>query len=149
LLEDVQDEFNDGLAGPTAIKNFLRFVFSTSPGEGWASPKPAYLLLLGDGSYDYKGGIAAGNYVPTQVLFKDDPALGHCASDNGLAAVVGNAQVADLMVGRITARSVAEANLVIQKVLDYELTPPAGPWRTHALFVSDRGKQYNPEEALD
>jgi len=147
-IEDVQDDFNDGLAGPLAIKRFLQWVMSTNPGEGWASPKPSFVLILGDGSYNYKGGTAAGNFVPTQIFLKDDPQLGYYASDNVLADVDGD-QIADLMVGRISVRTAAEANLVLQKVLDYEQNPPAGNWRKHALFVSDRGKSYNAEEALD
>jgi hypothetical protein len=149
-LDDVEDEFNDGIAGPAAIKNFLRWVLSTAPGEGWASPKPAYVLLLGDGSFDYKAGTVNGNYVPTQIIFKDDPALGYYASDNVLAAVLGNDALPDVTVGRLPARSVTEANAMLQKVLDYEQAPPAGSWRNHALFVSDRGKPItNVNEALE
>ncbi len=141
LLEDVQDEFNDGLPGPLALENFLRWVMSANPGEGWAEPKPTYVLLLGDGSYDYKAGTANGSFVPTPILFLDRPELGYYAADNELAAVVGDDHLADLVVGRIPARSVAEANLVLQKILDYERNPPAGQWTRHAIFVSDRGKK--------
>ncbi len=148
LIEDVQDEFNDGLAGPLGIKRFIQWVMSTSPGEGWAAPKPSFLLILGDGSFNYKAGTTLGNFVPTQIFLKDDPALGYYASDNVLADVDGD-QIADLMVGRISTRTAADTNVVLQKVLDYEQSPPAGNWRRHALFVSDRGKGYNAEEGLD
>jgi hypothetical protein len=148
-LDDVEDEFNDGIAGPAAIKNFLRFVLSTSPGEGWASPKPAYVLLLGDGSYDTKVGTANGNFVPTQILFKDDPVLGFFASDNLLAAVLGADALPDLAIGRLSARTVGEANTMLQKVLDYEQVPVAGSWRAQALFVSDRGKNFDLDEAME
>jgi len=147
-LEDVEDEFNFGLSGPLAIKNFLEWVMSTNPGEGWADPKPSFVLLLGDGSYDYKGGTAQGNFTPTQILFLDRPELGYYASDNLLADVVGDDQLADLAIGRIPGRSAGEVNTVLQKIVDYEQVPPAGNWRRHALFVSDRGKNYNPAEAL-
>ena len=139
-LQDVYDEFGHGLPGPTAIREFLRFVLSSAPGEGWSAPKPAYVLLLGDGSADYKSGFTFGNYVPTQILFKDDPVLGFYASDNVMAAVVGADQLADLVVGRVPARSVADANRMLQKILSYELSSPAGAWRDRTLFVSDRGK---------
>src|SRR6185369_2026503 len=86
LLQDVQDQFNDGLAGPLAIKSFLTWVLSTQPGEGWASPKPSYVMLIGDGSYDYKAGLPNGNFVPTQMMYKDSPELGYYSSDNLLAA---------------------------------------------------------------
>jgi len=139
-IEDVQDEFNDGHAGPLAIRNFLRYVLSDLPGEGWASPKPYAVLLLGDGSYAYKDGTAGGNFVPTQILFKDDPSIGYYASDNVLALASGNDQLADLFVGRLPARSVAEADTMLGKILDYEQTPAPGSWTGRALFVSDRGK---------
>jgi hypothetical protein len=114
---------------------------STSPGEGWADPKPSYVLLLGDGSYDYKGGTAQGNFIPTQIMFRDDFQLGYYASDNVMAAVVGTDQLADLVVGRIPARSDSEANTVLQKILNYEQAAPAGNWRRHAIFIADRGKR--------
>lgn len=142
-IEDVQDEFNDGIPGPVAIRNFLRWVMSTTPGEGWALPKPSFLLILGDGSYDYKGGTAKGNYVPTQILFKDFIQLGYYASDSLLGAAVGDDQMADLAVGRISARSVSEANTVLAKIVDYEQSAPSGSWRRNSIFVSDRGKR-NP-----
>jgi hypothetical protein len=149
LLQDVEDEFNHGLPGPVAIREFLRWVLSDQPGEGWADPKPSFVLLLGDGSTDYKLGTSEGNFVPTQVMFKDDPQLGYYASDNVMAAVVGSDQLADLTIGRIPARDLAGANLMLQKILDYEQSPPAGPWQNRALFIADRGKAgYNPGEAL-
>ena len=148
-LEDVQDEFNFGLEGPQAIREFLRWVVSTTPGEGWTTPKPAYVLLLGDGSFDYKGGEAQGNYVPTQIVYKDVLELGYYASDNLLAAVSGADQLADLVVGRLPARSLGEANGYLQKILDYETVAPAGAWREHAVTFSDRGKTgNNPGEAV-
>ena len=148
-LDDVQDEFNFGLQGPQAIREFLRWILSTTPGEGWAAPKPTYVLLLGDGSFDYKGGTAQGNYVPTQIVYKDVVELGYYASDNLLAAVVGADQLADLVVGRLPARTLAEASGYLQKIRDYETLVPPGPWQEHAVTFSDRGKTgNNPGEAL-
>ncbi len=148
-LEDIQDEFNFGLEGPQAIREFLRWVVSAAAGEGWSAPKPTYVLLLGDGSFDYKGGTAQGNYVPTQIVYKDVVELGYYASDNLLAAVVGTDQLADLVVGRLPARTLAEAAGYLQKILDYETIAPAGAWREHVVTFSDRGKTgNNPGEAL-
>lgn len=150
LMQDIQDEFNDGLPGPDAIREFLRWVMSTAAGEGWAAPKPRFVLLLGDGTFDYKGGTAAGEFVPTQIVFKDVLQLGYFASDNLMAAVVGSDPLPDLLIGRLPARDVAGANLMLQKILDYEQAPPAGNWRNHVLMASDRGKiGFNPGEALD
>lgn len=148
-IQDVYDDFNTGLPGPDAIRNFLSWVLSDAPGEGWADPKPRYVLLLGDGSYDYKGGAATKNFIPTQIMFKDDPNLGYYTSDNLLAAVVGDDQLADLIVGRISSGDIPSANLIIDKILTYSQSPPAGNWRRHALFISDQGKNNNANEALE
>jgi len=148
-MEDIEDEFNHGNPGPRAIQNFLAWVLSDVEGEGWADPEPAYVLLLGDSSYDYKAGTANGTYVPTQIVFKDDPAIGYYATDNLLAAAVGPDQTPDLMIGRLSARTPAEADIVIQKVLDYEQLSAAGNWLGNALLLTDRGKQYDDFEASE
>ncbi len=147
-IEDVNDEFNTGLPGPDSIRNFLAYVMSTAPGEGWADPKPQYVLLLGDGSYDYKGGVSSKSFVPTQIMFKDDPSLGYYTSDSMLAAVVGDDHLADLVVGRISAGDIPTANVIIDKILAYGQSPPLGNWRNHALFMSDQGHGNDELEAL-
>ncbi|HKQ62702.1 MAG TPA: C25 family cysteine peptidase [Candidatus Polarisedimenticolaceae bacterium] len=149
-LDDIEDEFNFGLSGPLAIKEFLRWVLSDAAGEGWADPKPAYVLLLGDGSLFYKNGPVTGNLVPTQMMFENQPELGHYSSDNIMAAVVGSDPMPDLLLGRLPARTLADANTMLGKVLSYEQTPATGNWPRHSLFLSDRGQ--HPEdvgEALD
>ena len=152
MIQDVYDEFGDGLATPQAIKNFLAFVMSTNPGEGWSGRKPAWVLLVGDGSFDSKYNDTSkppSNFVPTEILFKDDPAFGYYASDSMLADVVGGDAIPDLVVGRISTRNDAQTESVLHKLLDYEQNPPAGDWRKRALFVSDRGKFYDIPEAQD
>ncbi len=149
MIDDVYDEFNYGLAEPKAIRQFLQWVMSTAPGEGWASPKPSYVMILGDSSYDFKAGTADGTFVPTAIMVEDDAAFGYYASESSLAAVVGGDTMPDLAVGRISVRNDADCNAVLQKILTYEQSPPAGNWQRHAVFVSDRGKNYDPNEALE
>ncbi len=150
MIQDVYDEFNNGLASPQAIKNFLSFVMSTAPGEGWSGRKPAWVLLIGDGSYDSKyndTSVPQSNFVPTQIMFKDDPSFGYYASDSILTDVVGNDGLPDLVIGRISTRTDTQTNIVLQKLLDYQQNPPAGNWTRHSVLVSDRGKGYNATEA--
>jgi hypothetical protein len=95
----------------------------------WANPKPAYVLLLGDGTFDYKykdTSVPDGNFIPTQILFKDDPSFGYYASDSILAAVSGSDMTPDLVVGRISTRTDAETQAVLQKTLNYEQSPRPG-----------------------
>ena len=44
-VDDVYNEFNDGLYHPVAIKNFLKYAYAN-----WQPPAPTYVLLVGDGA---------------------------------------------------------------------------------------------------
>lgn len=143
-IQEVYDAFADGRATPLAIRDMLTFALTQ-----WPDPKPAYLLLLGDASYDYKAGTGQGTFVPTQIVFKDDPSIGYYAADNLLAIAVGGDQLADVVVGRVSVRSEAEANTVLDKIRTYEEAPAPGLWQRHAIFVSDQGKNDDPTEASE
>ena len=80
--------------------------------------------------------------------FKDDPSLGYYASDNLMGAVLGDDQLADFVFGRLSSRSTAETNVMVDKILTYGQNPPLGNWRRHGLFVSDRGKNFNTQWAF-
>ncbi len=49
-VQDVYDEFADGLATPQAIRDFLAYAKTS-----WQDPKPTYVLLVGDGHNDPLG----------------------------------------------------------------------------------------------
>ncbi len=48
-VEDIYDEFGFGFFMPEAIREFLIYAYTN-----WQSPKPSYLTLIGDATYDYK-----------------------------------------------------------------------------------------------
>ena len=41
-----------GLAAPIAIRDFLSYAY-----DNWQNPAPQYVLLVGDGSFDYKDNL--------------------------------------------------------------------------------------------
>ena len=49
--EDIYDEFNDGIYDPQAIRSLLAYAYAN-----W-SPKPVYVLLVGDASQDPKNNL--------------------------------------------------------------------------------------------
>jgi len=55
-IDDVYDRFQDGFFGPEAIRTFLKYAWTS-----W-TPKPRYVLLMGDASWDYKNGTVADEY---------------------------------------------------------------------------------------
>ncbi|MFW6135724.1 MAG: C25 family cysteine peptidase [Chloroflexota bacterium] len=132
-VEGIYDAFGDGRLDPQAIKNYVAYAY-----EQWA---PNYLLLVGDGTHDPLNHYDSVDHRPTFIppyLAMVDPFWGEVPSDNLFATVVGDDQLPDLYVGRLPVNTVAEAETVVGKILDYEQAPPAGPWNEPLLFFADK-----------
>ncbi|MBI3653323.1 MAG: hypothetical protein HY231_20020 [Acidobacteria bacterium] len=132
-IDDIYDEFNNGNKAPQAIKDFLRYAKTT-----WKQA-PRFVLLVGDASYDAKNYSGKGNFdvIPTKLL--DTKAM-ETASDDWLGDFNDDG-LADLAIGRLPARSVAEASVMINKILGYGLATS----NAAALFISDASEGYNFE----
>lgn len=134
-VDDIFSEFSCGMKDPSAIRDFLRYAY-----YNW-SIKPEYVLLLGDGDYDYKnieGG--SGNFI---IPFETNEFLDEIysyASDDYYAAIIGNDNQPDLAIARLPVRSLSEAKNVIDKVIHYETNSERGPWRNLITLVADDGK---------
>ena len=123
-IEDVYDEFGYGTHGPQAVKEFLRHAATH-----W-STAPRYVIFAGDASLDPRDYFNVGNFdfVPTKLL---DATFNETASDDWLADF-DNDGIADIPVGRLPLRSLADANLVISKIVNFTpVTPQA------ALLIAD------------
>jgi hypothetical protein len=131
-VEDLYDEFNDGIFNPQAIRNFLAYTY-----DHWTAPAPTYVLLLGGASYDYRDllDLERVNYVPTQIIETDE--LGQTPSDNWFVRVNGTDILPDMFIGRLTAQDHSEAEDVVDKVIYYEEHPPDDSWNTQVLLVAD------------
>lgn len=132
-VQDIYDEFNDGLMSPVAIRDFLAYAY-----QNWPEPAPAYVLLLGDGTYDFKNylGFGTPTYIPP-MLDAVDPFIGETASDNRYVTIVGNDTLPDLHIGRLPANTLSEAWTMVNKIIAYETSPPPGDWLYNLLFVTD------------
>jgi hypothetical protein len=128
-VEDLYDEFTFGEHSPQAIHDFLERATTT-----WTR-QPRYVLLAGDSSYDPKNYFGQGlnDLVPTKLI---DTALTETASDDWLSDF-NNDGIADLAMGRLPARTVAETEAMVGKILSYQNTAP-DPARG-ALLVADTG----------
>jgi hypothetical protein len=136
-IEDIYDEFSYGNKSPKAIKDFLALAKST-----WKIP-PVYLLLVGDASYDSKNYMGYGNFdsVPTKLI---DTAEMETASDDWFVDF-NNDNVGDLMVGRLPVRSLAEANRLVDKIINYKKFTLS----QSVLLVSDANDGFNFEQASE
>ena len=79
---EILNEFAGGQNDPTAIRNFLKFLWDRAISQGEQLPK--YLLLFGDTTYDTKGIIK--NSFTNHVLTYQSPnslsRIGSYASDD-------------------------------------------------------------------
>ncbi|HZI94126.1 MAG TPA: C25 family cysteine peptidase, partial [Patescibacteria group bacterium] len=142
MIRDIYDQFSDGLETPEAIRSFLAYAVNNWKGPGGTAPAPAYVMLVGDSSVDYKNLTASSawvNDIPSFMMYQPGPFLDYYASDTWIAAFRGGDQLPDIHLGRISVRNPAETSAVFQKLLDYDLSPPPGAWRAKGLFLADRG----------
>jgi hypothetical protein len=134
-VQEIYDSYSDGQMDAAALRAFLAHVYET-----WPQPAPAYVLLVGNGHYDFQDFLRPADPRPVFVppwLGCLDPWLCEVASDNRYVTVSGEDQVPDMAIGRLPVRTVAQAEITVAKILGYEQAPPAGAWRQRMLFVSD------------
>jgi len=127
-VEDIYDEFSYGAHSPQAIKDFLAWTMAR-----WQKA-PRYVLLVGDGSYDPRNYQGKGQFdlIPTKMV---DTRYMETAGDDWYADF-NNDGVAEMAVGRLPVRTLAEANAIISKIVNYR--PPENSSARGVLLVSDR-----------
>jgi hypothetical protein len=138
---DVFDEFSYGMVTPQAIRDFLTFAYAN-----WTPPAIQYVLLVGDGTYDYKDNLDLGttNFVPPYLSFTEF--MGETVTDDWFARVSGNDAIPDLYIGRLPASSAAEAGVMVSKIVSYEQAVNTKTWEKHIALVADN--KLEPYEAL-
>jgi hypothetical protein len=134
-VEDAQaifDSFGGGRPEPEAIRTFLAHAYAN-----W-NPPPTYILLMGDGTSDPKGYLdnSSATFIPPY-LADVDPWAGETASDNRYVAVDGDDNLPDILIGRLPVNSLAEAQTVVEKIVQYETNPTEGNWTARTHFVAD------------
>ncbi len=134
-VQDIYDEFNDGIKSPLAIKSFLKYAF-----YNWDhSHRLKYVLLLGDANENYKSRNPLSlDYVPT--FFFQSEKFGAIASDLPYALVSGDDYLPDLFIGRLPVSSNSGVVNVIAKIKEYVQHPVIGTWRNQTLFISGNDK---------
>ncbi len=131
-LQAIYDAF-DGRPTPDAIHAYLLAAYTT-----W-QPRPAYLLLVGDGTFDpklYRADLQE-TFLPPY-LADVDPWMGETAADNRYALLDGGTDtLPDLLVGRLPVNTLAETQAVVAKIVHYETAPTPGGWNSNIVFVAD------------
>ena len=143
--DDIYDEFSFGRFTNRAVQDFIAHAY-----HNWQG-RPAYVLLLGDETYDYRM-ILRGpppSFVPTLYYHARD--RGNSPSDYLYALVDGDDLLADLAIGRLAVTSSNEARGAVEKIIRYDLDPEPGDWRSRAIYLAnwqEAGNFTKPHDAL-
>ncbi|MBA4386563.1 MAG: hypothetical protein C0404_01200 [Verrucomicrobia bacterium] len=126
-LQDIYDDFSYGMVDPAAIKTFIAYAR-----QNWVVA-PRYVLLAGEGTYDYKGYLGVtDNVVPVKLvstpqgLFASDSYFGDADCDG----------VPEVAIGRLPVMNATELQAQVQKIIGYE-TSGAADWKKRVLLSAD------------
>ncbi len=133
----VYNEFSSGRISPTAIRDFAKVIFERDQ-------RLSYLLLVGDGSFDCRDLYGfGGNFVPVYQRDQNHELFGYPADD--FFAIFYNepgddplANDLSISVGRLPVKTTDEANLVVNKIINYDTDPEyLQDWRMRMIFLGD------------
>lgn len=154
--QQVYNEFSSGMRDATAIKRYMKMLYDRAGTD--AALMPRYLLLFGDGSYNnLNRALSNQSLIPSyQTANSWHASLSYC-SDDYFALLDDDegeyqGDLVDIGVGRIPVSSIAQAQEMADKILNYDklqLMDGEGTqcavgndggindWRTWLLFASD------------
>lgn len=123
-IEDIYDQFYQGKKSPFAIKSFLKFALAN-----YKDPKPEFVLLIGDASFD------AQKRMITSKSIDFIPTFGIPASDAWYAFVDDKDSIFDVNIGRLPVNTNAILMGYIDKLKEFE-TAKQSPWMKNFLGLS-------------
>lgn len=133
----VYNEFSSGTKNATGIRNFIKMLYDRGN-------TLKYVLLFGDGSFDNKNiRTETRNFIPTFQSANSLSPVGSFVTDDYFVILDADESVyngaVDLGIGRIPASTTFEAELVVEKILNYYNPEAFGEWRNTVCFIGDDG----------
>jgi hypothetical protein len=139
-IEQIYNEFSSGKQDPTAVRDLAKMIYDRDPDF-------RYLLLFGDGSYDYRGILLNDenndNYVPVYETRESLNPISGYVSDDYFALLSDNegnelSGDLDIAVGRLPVSTREQANLLVEKIIAYETSPGNnGDWQNRLALIAD------------
>ena len=159
-VDEIYDEFADGVEDPEAIREFV-----AHSRREWQRPAPRFVLLVGDASWDPYHGVgddrryADWTYRPGELLnfgknsstpyadaqagrnlipaYSVPTSEGEAASDNAFVAVEGDDDLPDLAIGRFAVSRPEEVEAIVAKTIRYASRDDSGDWQRRVLWITD------------
>ena len=146
--DEIFNEFSSGTPDATAYRRYMKMLYDRAE---TAADMPRYLVLFGDGAWDNRM-VSSGwrNYSPddfllcyesensfseTQCYVSDDY---FCLLDDDEGSNVLTDRI-DAAVGRLSARTADQAEILVDKIESYLSNEHAGAWQNTLCFMGDDG----------
>lgn len=137
LKKHIYNEFAGGVPDITAIRDFLIYAY-----HNWET-RPEYLILWGDGHYDYRNIVTSTpNYIPPYETLDDTTDFLETysyPSDDFYAKISGDDDLIDINIGRLTIDSPENGHVVFDKIKHYEQNSAKDSWQTRVILLADDG----------
>ena len=128
ILTEVKSLSDMGCTTTSQMKNYFHSAYNN-----WEIP-PVAVLLLGDYSTNMSSGI------PAETISHPSPYVNSCITDNGYADANGD-NLPDICFSRLVAANPNEAQMMVNKTLDYEYYHPNMAASTYQQPITALGWQ--------
>jgi len=150
-VNNIYEEFSSGKQDISAIRNFVRYVYLNAPNP---DRRVKYLNMFGDTNYDYTNELSSENKVPafyslnynlfsdgnfhTQTSFVTDDFFVMMDDEEGF---INDDDIfygtLDIAVGRIPVINLQQANIAVNKVINYNNIENTGRWKNNYIALAD------------
>lgn len=157
-VDELYNEFSSGTPDANAYRRYLKMLYDRAETD---EEMPRYLLLFGDGAWDNRMLTTDWKSCkPEDFLLcyesENSFSLVYCyVSDDYFCLLDDGERIdtylgkPDVAVGRITARSEAEATVAVDKIETYLKNELAGAWQNLICIMGDDGDNNQHMDAAD
>ena len=142
--EQIYAAFAAGMPDPTSMRDFVSFAY-----HFWKN-RPRYVLLWGDGHYDYRGiTTTTPNWIPPYENDNVERRIGvpydwsyaddSYATEDYFGCVDGDDFIMDVAIGRLPITSNTIGQQMVEKIIRYETQSIRDAWQTTVTLVADDG----------
>lgn len=143
-VNEIFNEFSGGQPSAVGIRNFVKHLLNKAATNNLAAPR--YLLLFGIANYNINNYNSA-TQIPvyesagsTNVLtsYPSDDFYSIQNDNDDINNFIGIKKLA-IATGRLPVRNAAEADTVVEKIINYQKNINGGAWKNKITWVADDG----------
>lgn len=139
-ISDIYAAFSHGDLAYESIHKMIRHAFAHRQGI-----RLQEVLLVGEGSeywweLTHARDDVTENMIP--IFGWADPRI-RIRGDDGYSLAVGDGPLSDVEIGRISVNTPEELDVIVKKLINYETSPPIGPWLSRNVFVTDEQPEFD------